>query len=79
MIVKLAYNHNHPVLCSDALKHRDVSKEVKNTFLKLYEANHSPSTALHIYKYDMSEKYGEDFVHASADRAFCPDLQWCYR
>ncbi|KAK3889776.1 hypothetical protein Pcinc_006337 [Petrolisthes cinctipes] len=79
MIVKLAYNHNHPVLCSDALKHRDVSEEVKNTFLKLYQANHSPSTALHVHKYDLSEDYSEEFVHAFADRLICPDLQWCYR
>ncbi|KAK3881455.1 hypothetical protein Pcinc_014111 [Petrolisthes cinctipes] len=59
MIVKLAYNHNHPVLCSDTLKHRDVSEEVKNTFLKLYQANHSPSTALHVVLQGVQKNYGE--------------------
>lgn len=79
MTVMLAYNHNHPVNCPDALKHRDVSDEVTKIFCKLYEANHTPATALQAYKYDIYEDQNQDFVLTSADRSVCPDLQWCFR
>ncbi|CAL9690696.1 unnamed protein product [Knipowitschia caucasica] len=79
MIVNMRYIHNHPINCADALKHRDVSDEVKETFLKLFKAGHTPSSALEIHKYDMQTEDQDDFVFNSADRAKIPDLQWCYR
>lgn len=79
MEVRLNFTHNHPVQSASALKHRDVSDEVKEIFINLYKSLHSPSTALHTYKYDLFEEYGDEFAHISADRAKCPDLQWCYR
>lgn len=79
MIVRLNFSHNHPIHCADALKHRDVINEVKKIFINLYESLHSPSSALNAYKYDLLEENGEEFAHISADRAKCPDLQWCYR
>ena len=79
MIVRLNFTHNHPIHCADALKHRDVSTEVKKIFIGLYKSLHPPSTALNAYKHDLPEQYGEEFVHISADRAKCPASQWCYR
>ncbi|XP_034049739.1 uncharacterized protein si:dkey-75a21.2 [Thalassophryne amazonica] len=79
MIVNMKYIHNHPVNCADALRHQDVSDEVKKKFLDLFEAGHSPSSALEIHKFNMQLEHQDDFVFISADRAKIPDLQWCKR
>lgn len=72
MLVKLNHTHNS----AEALRHRDVGEEVVQTFKKLFEVCHSPSSALHVYKYDLEEEYGDDYNTISADRAVCPDLHW---
>lgn len=79
MKVILNFTHNHPLHCATAFKHRDVSDEVKEVFINLYKSLHSPSTALNAFKYDVLEEFGDEFAHISADRAKCPELQWCYR
>ncbi|KAJ8389571.1 hypothetical protein AAFF_G00118080 [Aldrovandia affinis] len=32
-----------------------------------------------LLKNDLQAEYGEKYINASADRAICPDLQFCYR
>ncbi|XP_064622685.1 uncharacterized protein LOC135484914 [Lineus longissimus] len=79
MIVNMNFIHNHLLNSADALRHRDVSEEVTKKFLTMFEAGHSPSSALELHKYDMQIDHQDDFIFASADRAKIPDLQWCYR
>ncbi|XDV11891.1 hypothetical protein PO909_000687, partial [Leuciscus waleckii] len=46
---------------------------------KLFQSGLSPSSALNTLKYDLQEEQGDSYVHASADRSICPDVQFCYR
>ncbi|XP_071962543.1 uncharacterized protein [Antedon mediterranea] len=79
MMVHLSYNHNHPILCADTLRHRDVSDIVTKKFVDMFKTGHSPSTALLAHKHDLEEEHTDDYVVVAADRAECPDQQWCYR
>ncbi|KAJ8366669.1 hypothetical protein AAFF_G00345510 [Aldrovandia affinis] len=48
------------------------------TLTRLFEIGHSPTSALAVLKNDLQAEYGEKYIYASADRAICPDLQFCY-
>ena len=79
MVVNLWWIHNQPIIAADALKHRDVSSEVKDRILELFKQGYSPSKGLELRKYDLQVKFGDEYVIKSADRAVFPDLQYCYR
>ncbi|XP_076050088.1 uncharacterized protein LOC143030765 [Oratosquilla oratoria] len=79
MVVKLKCTHNHPIRAADALKHRDVSEEVKQKFLDLFSKGYTPSKALELHKYDLQLEHGDNYIFVCADRAITPDLQYCYR
>lgn len=70
--------HNHPLHAADSLRFRRASKKVKDTFLELFKSNHSPSSALSTYKYDIQVKNPDNWFEILADGAHCPNLQWCY-
>ncbi|KAJ8278540.1 hypothetical protein GJAV_G00088710 [Gymnothorax javanicus] len=76
--VTLRYTHNHPIECADVLRHRDVSDEVKEKFLGMFQMGYSPSAALECHKYDLQIESQDDSIFQSADRALVPDIQWCY-
>ena len=77
--VTLRHEHNHRVFCADTMRKRDVSKQTVEKLKSLFESGHSPSSALDTIKYDLQEEQGDNYVLASADRAICPDLQFCYK
>lgn len=78
-IIKLFNAHNHTLMSADSLKHKDVSSETVEKFLKLYEDGYSPFSALDIHKMDLQEEFGDYYYVKVADRSLCPDLWWCYR
>ena len=77
--VYLRYEHNHPVNCADAVKHREVSEETVAKLAELFESGHSPSSAHDVIQCDSQEEYAANYAHASGDRAICSDLQFPYR
>ncbi|XP_053469446.1 uncharacterized protein si:dkey-75a21.2 [Ictalurus furcatus] len=78
-LVHITNEHNHNLHVPDALRYKDVGPEAIQKLKKLFEAGHSPSTALDVLKYDLQLELGEDYAYASADRSICPDIQFCYR
>lgn len=78
-LVHIINEHNHNLHVPDALRYKDVGPEAIQKLKKLFEAGHSPSTALDILKYDLQLELGEHYAYASADRSICPDIQFCYR
>lgn len=78
-IVSITNEHNHNLHVPDALRYKDVGQEAIQKLKKLFEAGHSPSTALDVLKYELQLELGEDYAYASVDRSICPDIQFCYR
>ncbi|KAJ8367172.1 hypothetical protein AAFF_G00324510 [Aldrovandia affinis] len=68
----------HNLFVADALRHRDVGGKAIETLTRLFEIGHSPTSALAVLKNDHQAEYGKKYIYASADRAICPDLQFCY-
>eukprot|EP00057_Strongylocentrotus_purpuratus_P015305 XP_011669779.1 PREDICTED: uncharacterized protein LOC100891206 isoform X1 [Strongylocentrotus purpuratus] len=79
MVVKFKRTHNHPLKAADALRHRDVSQEVKEKFLDLFSKGYTPSKALELHKYDLRLQHNDNYTFISADRSIIPDLQYTYR
>ncbi|XP_067264285.1 uncharacterized protein [Chanodichthys erythropterus] len=74
------YNvHNHNIFVAEALRHRDVGAKAIESLTQLFEIGHSPTSALAVLKSDLLAEHGNNYVYASANRALCPDLQFCYR
>ncbi|XP_064628863.1 uncharacterized protein LOC135488258 [Lineus longissimus] len=79
VVVKLSHRHNHVIDSADSLKHRDVSEETVAKFKDLFSKGHSPASALNTHKLDLQLHYDQDYVYEAADRANCPDIQFCHR
>ncbi|XP_011669803.2 uncharacterized protein LOC105440902 [Strongylocentrotus purpuratus] len=77
--VVIAWNHNHVLDIPASLKYRDVGEDAVKNLQELFEQGHSPQTALTILHSDMQVDDPEGYITKSADRAVCPDLQFCYR
>ena len=71
--------HNHPMHCADSMRHRDVSNQTREEITGLFESVYSPSTVLDILKFQLQDKNGDDYLFMAANRAVCPDVQYCYR
>lgn len=71
--------HNHPLNSADTLRRRDVSPQVRDKFLQLFAAGHSPSSALETHKCDLQMDDEDKYITQAADRSICPDIQWCFR
>lgn len=78
-IVEISNIHNHNIYNAAALRFRNVGPAAVEKLTKLFEAGHSPSSALDVLKYDLLVEYGDDYVYKSADRSICPDLGYCTR
>lgn len=75
-----SHQHNHSPDSADSVRHRAVSAAVDESLRKLYEAGHSPGSALDFIQseiYDNSTN--EEYLVKSADRALCPDIGYFYR
>ncbi|XP_067287705.1 uncharacterized protein [Pseudorasbora parva] len=77
--VRLYNVHNHNIFVAEALRHRDVGVKAIETLTQLFEIGHSPTSALAVLKSDLLAEHGNKYVYVSANRALCPDLQFCYR
>ena len=77
--IVLRYQHNHPILCADALKFRDVSDEAKDTLTNLFKRKYGPTQAVEALKHDLQVKFGEEYHLKAADRAICPDISFAHR
>ncbi|CAN9515705.1 unnamed protein product [Ophioblennius macclurei] len=77
--INLRHEHNHWLSRDEAARYRDVSSETVAKLKQLFGSGHSPSSALHIIKFDLQEQEGENYIYAAADRSICPDIQFCYR
>ncbi|KAK6308846.1 hypothetical protein J4Q44_G00203090 [Coregonus suidteri] len=78
-MVRVSNVHNHNLFVADALKHWDVGAKATETLSRLFEIGHSPLLALDVLKSDLQMEHGENYIFASANRALCPDLKFCYR
>lgn len=77
--VRLYNVHNHNIFVAEALRHKDVGVKAIETLTQLFEVGHSPTSALAVLKSDLLAEHGNKYVYVSANRAICPDLQFCYR
>ncbi|XP_050960534.1 uncharacterized protein LOC127161828 [Labeo rohita] len=77
--VRLYNVHNHNIFVAEALRHKDVGVKAIETLTQLFEIGHSPTSALAVLKSDLLVEHDNKYVYASANRAICPDLQFCYR
>ena len=71
--------NNHPLIAADTLNKRDVGNDVKAKLAEMFGNGHSPSSALSAHKLDLHFVHGDQYPFIAADRALCPDLQFCYR
>ncbi|XP_071949635.1 uncharacterized protein [Antedon mediterranea] len=79
MKIRLGFIHNHPIGSVEALRRRDVSEETERTFIEYFEQGFSPKLALEAYKCHLRMEFGERYDEVACDRAFLPEIQWCYR
>ncbi|XP_041469625.1 uncharacterized protein LOC121419295 isoform X4 [Lytechinus variegatus] len=77
--IRLSYIHNHPIMCADALKFRDVSEEAKEELISLFKRKYGPTQAIDMIKYELQLKHGANYLLKAADRAVCPDVQFAHR
>ena len=70
-VVILENIHNHNVHSVEALKYRDVGEEAQEELIRLFEMGHSAAAGLSAFRNDLHYKMGDNYVHASADRALC--------
>jgi hypothetical protein len=47
-------------------------------FSEYYSNNHSPSSALKMYKINLQSKHGDEYFKIIADGSKCPTRKWCY-
>ena len=76
--ITLLYIHNHSIVSASAVKYHEVNAETKEAFNKLFEDDHTASSAYQEYKNILMKKYGEEYVMVSADRAIMPDYRWVF-
>lgn len=74
----MRFIHNHDQGTSASLRHRVPSEAITRIFEDLFLKNHSPSSALQSYKFDLKSKYGYDYFKVSADGSICPTQKWIY-
>lgn len=70
--------HNHLLNNAEALRHRHPTEELETIFSEYYSNNHSPSSALEMYKIDLQSKHGDEYFKIIADGSKCPTRKWCY-
>ena len=77
LLVKLNYTHNHSIHSANAMKYGNVSEETLSHFTKLFEQDHTASSALSAYKRKIvSGKTAEEKIRIMADRRVMPSTSW---
>lgn len=76
--IDIYFVHNHLLNNAEALRHRHPTEELETIFFEYYSNNHSPSSALEMYKIDLQSKHGDEYFKIIADGSKCPTRKWCY-
>ena len=76
-VLKITFNHNHPIVSGHALSFRPISAETKQTFFELFSNGHSASSARHAHEQHLLMDAATDELkqYALADRALNPCAQ----
>ena len=79
-VIVLKNIHNHNLYEEGALRHRDVGPKAIETLTRIFESGvDSPKVAHAVLLKHLKAEYGDKYIYASADRAICPDLKFCYK
>ena len=75
-IIKMCFNHDHPVDSAHALSFRPIASQTKESYYRLFSSGHSVATARHTYETRMMlEADEEEEMVKLGDRAFNPNPQ----
>jgi hypothetical protein len=73
-MVKLHFNHNHPINSFHSLSFRSISNSTKLLYNKLFEKNYNAATAHRYYEFQLELTTNEDDLQLIlANRAINPD------
>ena len=78
-VLKMTFDHNHPIRAAHTLSFRDVSKETKKELTDLFEMGHNASSARHAHEQRLLYEAEVDKQAVLADRAQNPNPQDVYR
>ena len=78
-ILKITYDHNHPIKAAHTLSFRDVSTDTKRELTDLFEMGHSASSARHAHEQRLLHEAEMNKQVVLADRAQNPNPQDVYR
>ena len=70
-VLRVTFNHNHPLISAHALSFRPVSQETKELFIELFRKGHTAASAHHWHETKLYLDGGEDHT-LLADRAYNP-------
>uniref|UniRef100_A0A2S2PQ83 Uncharacterized protein n=1 Tax=Schizaphis graminum TaxID=13262 RepID=A0A2S2PQ83_SCHGA len=76
--IDIYFVYNHLLNNAVALRHRYPTEELETIFSEYYSNNHSPSSAIEMYKIDLQSKYGDEYFKIIVDGSKCPTRKWCY-
>ena len=75
-IIKISFNHNHPIDSAHVLSFQPVALQVKEAYYQLFKTGHLAATARHTYEtWIMLENDERDMMHVLSDRAVNPNPQ----
>lgn len=76
-ILKILFNHNHPITSAHALSFRPISAETKQKFFELFNNGHSASSSRHVHEQHLLMDAATDELkqYSLADRAVYPSVQ----
>ena len=76
-VLKISFNHNHPIIAGHALSFRPISAETKQIFFELFSNSHSASSARHTHEQHLLMDAATDELkqYTLADRALNPSAQ----
>ena len=78
-ILKITFNHNHPIKAAHTLSFRDVSTDTKKELTDLFEMGHNASSARHAHEQQLLHEAEMNKQVTLADRAQNPNPQDVYR
>ncbi|XP_044052303.1 uncharacterized protein si:dkey-75a21.2 [Siniperca chuatsi] len=62
-LVDIVNVHNHNIHVADTVRHQDVHSKAVEQLTKLFEAGHSPSSELDVFKCDLQVQLGNDYIY----------------
>ena len=78
-VLKVTFDHNHPIGAAHTLSFRDVSKETKKELTDMFEMGHNASSARHAHEQRLLYEAEVNKQVLLADRAQNPNPQDVYR